>query len=472
MANRFSTPNVQFFTNPVTGAPLAGGKLSFFATGSSTPLNTYSDSALTIANTNPVILDSNGFAGNIFLQNAGYKVVLADSNNVQVWTADPVWTSDFSAIAQVQVINGNPNGQLAGTAGTFGGLPSSMAWDATNNILYVCTTSGSSVSAVWTAVNAGSATPIVPPPGGRLTLVSGTPVMASDQVSQSSVFYDPYNGQNTCPIFSGTSFTVTSFSEQTLGMTAGKQLASTLYDIFMFSNSGVATLCFGPAWQNSTAGSCSRGTGAGTTQISYLQGVLINTVQIAANNGATSFSIPANQATYLGTLLVDTVAGQVTCHFSYGQSRRFGLWNYYNRVPIYLKAGDPTASWTYALATIRAANAAAANSLTVLQGVAEEDYTFEHTTVGTNLGAGSATVPSATAGIGFNLTTAYSGRVGTLFPVNVTGGSPGGSDMVARFFTGPTLGINTITALEAAPGASTTFQGTEARMLLTARWNG
>src|SRR5579864_4123811 len=157
MANRFFSPNQQFFANPVTGDPLAGGLLYFYASGTSTPQNTYSDSGLTIANTNPVVLDSNGYANSIFLSNLAYKVVLTDSNNVQLWTEDPVWSSDFSTYAQVQVTNGNPNGQLAGTAGTAGALPgSSMAWDRINDILYVCTTSGSAVSAVWTAINQAS----------------------------------------------------------------------------------------------------------------------------------------------------------------------------------------------------------------------------------------------------------------------------------------------------------------------------
>ena len=45
-----------------------------------------------------------------------------------------------------------------------------------------------------------------------------------------------------------------------------------------------------------------------------------------------------------------------------------------NRQPIILKAGDGTASWSYASGTIRPSNNAAANSLTVFQGLAEELY--------------------------------------------------------------------------------------------------
>jgi hypothetical protein len=60
MANRFLNPNVQFSNS--AGVPFAGGTLSFYASGTSTPLATYSNQALTIANTNPVVLDSAGQA--------------------------------------------------------------------------------------------------------------------------------------------------------------------------------------------------------------------------------------------------------------------------------------------------------------------------------------------------------------------------------------------------------------------------
>jgi len=67
---------------------------------------------------------------------------------------------------------------------------------------------------------------------------------------------------------------------------------------------------FGPAWATSTAGSGARGTGAGTPQLTYQSGVLVNAVQIAANNGASTYTIPASQCTYVGSVFVDATAGQ------------------------------------------------------------------------------------------------------------------------------------------------------------------
>src|SRR5262249_36586636 len=244
---------------------------------------------------------------------------------------------------QVQGVSGSPNGQLAGTAASAT-IPASQAWDFVNNILYVCTQTGSSSTAVWTAINASTAANVVPPPQGYLTLTSGTPIISSDVTGATSVFYTPYVG-NLIPIYNGTSFTVTVFSEIFCTLVSA-HAASTLYDFFMFNNSGVLTLVTGPAWSNSAAGAGARGTGANTTQLSRINGIWVNTVSIQARNGSSTFTIPANQGTYVGSLFVDGSAGQVSCHLSYGQNRKWGISNTYNRVPVVLKAGDPASTWS------------------------------------------------------------------------------------------------------------------------------
>ncbi|WP_323992688.1 phage tail protein [Nguyenibacter sp. L1] len=91
-AARFVWPNV--FSVDATGLPRAGAQLSFYQTGTTTPQATYADPGLTIPNPNPVIADSSGQFGNIFLLGApDYAVVLADANGNQVWTMDPVGAS-------------------------------------------------------------------------------------------------------------------------------------------------------------------------------------------------------------------------------------------------------------------------------------------------------------------------------------------------------------------------------------------
>lgn len=89
MANRFVLPGQ--FTVDTNGTPRAGAKLFFYLTGTSTPEDTYSDNALTTPNTNPVVADSAGVWGDIFLGAAvSYKVILKTSADVTVDTWDPV----------------------------------------------------------------------------------------------------------------------------------------------------------------------------------------------------------------------------------------------------------------------------------------------------------------------------------------------------------------------------------------------
>ena len=88
MSNLFNMPRVE--AQDSSGGVLAGAKLEFFETGTSTNLDTYSDDALTTANANPVVADSAGRWAAIFLRDQDYKVTLSDSDDVQIWSADPV----------------------------------------------------------------------------------------------------------------------------------------------------------------------------------------------------------------------------------------------------------------------------------------------------------------------------------------------------------------------------------------------
>jgi hypothetical protein len=63
--------------------PLAGGKVYTYEPGTSTPKDTYTTSAASVANANPVILDSRGEA-TIFWSGA-YDVILKTSADVTIW---------------------------------------------------------------------------------------------------------------------------------------------------------------------------------------------------------------------------------------------------------------------------------------------------------------------------------------------------------------------------------------------------
>lgn len=450
MANRFFTPYEQFAD--ATGLPYANGNLYFYASGTSTPLTTYSDRALTVPNANPVPLDASGKpAVAIFLQNLAYKVVLLDANSNPVWTADPVYSSDFSAVAQFQSISGSPNGVLAGSAGSAT-IPASSCWDYTNSILYVCTQTGTSSTAVWTAINAATTAAVVPPPQGYLTLTSGTPVIPSDVTAASTVYYTPFVG-NIIPIYNGTSFNPTVFTEVQCALVAA-HAANNIYDLFVFNNSGVLTLVTGPAWSSSAAGSGSRGTGAGTTQITRVNGLWVNSVSMTGRNGSTTYTVPANQGTYVGSIYIDATLGQVSCYRTAGQSRKWGVFNAYNRTPVMLQVTDSTASWstTTAAPTFRAANGSTANSFTSFFGLQEEQIDSEYQVWMDAGGAGRA----GYCGIGFNTTTAASGSVGN--GLTASAGWFRGT-IKGNYIASPSLGINVFTAVESCD-TGCTFQGT------------
>lgn len=311
-------------------------------------------------------------------------------------------------------------------------------------------------------------------PQGRLTLVTATPVMSSDQTGKTSVFYTPYTGNKVPISTNGTSFRVRSFSQLTLTLLSANHLASTLYDVFLFDNSGVITIGTGPGWSTNTAGSCARGTGAGTTELQLLNGLSTNKNSITARNGSTTYTVAANEGTYVGTIFIDSSAGQVSCHFSYGQSRKFGVWNAYNRVPIVLKAGDSTASWTYAGGSgIRASNNATANSVTVLSGLAEEMYDLRFSQIAQPGASSAGSATTALTFIGWNSTSGGSGKRGQS-TITMAGANSLiiENDLVASFIQAPSLGINTVTSLENVAGTTGTFQGTEAFMVLSASWRG
>ena len=69
--------------------PSSGAQLFFYETGTTTPKDTYSDSAGTTPNANPVVANSVGVFDDIFISGT-YKVVLKNAANIQQWAADPI----------------------------------------------------------------------------------------------------------------------------------------------------------------------------------------------------------------------------------------------------------------------------------------------------------------------------------------------------------------------------------------------
>lgn len=70
------------------GDPLPGALLYAYQAGTTTPQDTFSDSALATANANPVVADAGGLFGDIFLSSTTYKFVLKDSGGSTIKTWD------------------------------------------------------------------------------------------------------------------------------------------------------------------------------------------------------------------------------------------------------------------------------------------------------------------------------------------------------------------------------------------------
>jgi hypothetical protein len=76
-------PNGKNYFATSTGAPLVGGKVYAYVAGTTTPKDTYTTAAASVANAHPVVLDSRGEAAIYWV--GTYDVVLKDSAGVTIW---------------------------------------------------------------------------------------------------------------------------------------------------------------------------------------------------------------------------------------------------------------------------------------------------------------------------------------------------------------------------------------------------
>jgi hypothetical protein len=178
----------QYFDN--SGNPCSGCLLSSFTAGTSTPLSTYSDSALSVANANPTVLDSAGRA-TIFLTAASYKFILKTAAGATIWTRDNVAAIPYTTIAS--------------------------SFNSTCD--------------------------------GRLTLTTATPVTSSDVTAATTIYWSPYRG-NRCALYDGAQWNLSSFTEKSIAL--GVDAANTNYDVFLYLSAGAVTV-ERVAWSTDTA---------------------------------------------------------------------------------------------------------------------------------------------------------------------------------------------------------------------------
>lgn len=93
-------PAIPLRLTDANGNPYAGAKLYVFEAGTTTETDSYTTSALSVANTNPVVADSGGLFGAVYLAPGSYKLRYTTSADVLVFERDNyVVTSESSALS-------------------------------------------------------------------------------------------------------------------------------------------------------------------------------------------------------------------------------------------------------------------------------------------------------------------------------------------------------------------------------------
>jgi hypothetical protein len=265
--------------------------------------------------------------------------------------------------------------------------------------------------------------------------------MTTTQSAKTTIYYTPYCGA-LCPLYGGSSFAMTTFTELSVATTDTTKSpaaigASKVNDWFVWNDAGTVRIGHGPDWTSDTVRS------AGTA-LTMVNGILLNNASIT--NGPA-----AQRGTYVGTTRsnassqLDWIYGAVAATPVAGV---FGVWNMYNRIYVSSLAGDLTDNWTYALAAVRAANAKATARHSFVSGMAEDAFEGLYTCHGVG-------TPLVIVGVCYDVTNAFSGVTG--FASNT-----GSVSLIGTHIT-TALGFHFFQAGESAGGAaSATFVGDNA----------
>lgn len=284
-------------------------------------------------------------------------------------------------------------------------------------------------------------------PSGRLTLTTGTPVTTSDVTGASAVYYIAIAG-NTVPVWNGTTMapiTITG-GQLTLTLNNPNHAANTNYDVFMFLDTATPTIGTGPPWTSATA----RGTGAGTTQITLVNGLWVNAVTMTARNGATTYAVQPGYAAYLGTIRTGSTAGTTDD----SKSKRF-LFNAYNQARRFLQVNDNTDTWSYSSTTVwRQANASTANQFGILIGLDGNAARFD---IAVSL-VNDTSNNRCAVGVGIDSTTTNSALLfGNTAPSS-------GAPATAHYLGYPGIGYHNVAWLEIG---NVTFRGDDGQTFMT-----
>ena len=267
------------------------------------------------------------------------KIRISNQSAATTYTA----TDIYPVGTRLKVNNGNVN--------KYGSVVS-LSSSSTAVILTMTMDSGTLTSTITTVsrsiITPGSNSPLpstssspvqIDNVGGRLTLTTGVPVTTSDVTGATTLYYTPYVG-NVTAVYNGSDWIAIESAEISIAVPA---TTVTMYDVFVYSNSGTLTLEL-TAWTNDTTRA---------TALAYQDGVLVKSGTITRR--------------YLGSFRTTGVSGQTED----SATKRF-LWNYYNRIRKTLTKVSADSTWTYTTETWRQANNSAANQVEFVIGLMED----------------------------------------------------------------------------------------------------
>lgn len=252
---------------------------------------------------------------------------------------------------------------------------------------------------------------------GRLTLVSGAPIITTDQLAKTTLYFTPFKG---CEIglYDGADWHIRRFAELSVslsGLTADKN-----YDVFVYDNAGALTLEL-VVWTNDTTRA---------TALALQDGIEVK-------SGALTHR-------YLGMIRTTGTTGQ--CELSFGGAAAGGVeaklfvWNRFHPMPWTAVSIDTNDFWGYATGAWRYADFSAAMRVSYVTGLQEAMYEASYSALMDNYGG---------VGIGFDANNAV---------IGVTASDSGGGGGMARGAVIPAPGYHYLAALEYG-GSSVTFYG-------------
>lgn len=346
-------------------------------------------------------------------------------------------------------------GVITVNVGALGALPlyrsdavtQATANDLVINVLYViafnAALNGGNGGFQQLTGGSSGASSTIGPPQGRLTLVSGVPVMGTSQAAKTSVIWTPVGG-GLVPIYNGSTFVMTPVAEISQATTDTTKSpaavgASQVFDMFVWNDAGTIRCTRGPAWTNATT--------RGYT-LTSVNGIPLNTSAITNGPGA-------SLGTWVGTVASNASS---TIDFIYGAAGSggvagvFNVWNAYNQALIGCTVVNTAVTYVYASGTVRQAAGSAGMQVSWVNGSSQNSIPVSYSDIWTNTSTANPGV--AKIGVAVDGITAFTNSFYFVFC-----GFAAGFTFTPRHDAtiNPGLGLHYIAALESGDTNANSF---------------